>query len=48
MPAEEVIEALHVTQRREGGGVQGSTGGPIRDRGTYSPRWRPCYPFRLA
>ncbi|AEY90816.1 hypothetical protein SHJG_5549 [Streptomyces hygroscopicus subsp. jinggangensis 5008] len=39
MAAEEVIEALHVTQSRETGCVQGSTEGPIRVRRAYSPRW---------
>src|SRR5690606_26764082 len=46
--AEEVIEALHVTQRREVKCVQGSTGGPIPGRCVYSARWRPGISARLT
>ncbi|QDN59210.1 hypothetical protein FNV62_29310 [Streptomyces sp. RLB3-17] len=47
MPAEKVIEALHVTQRREACSVQGSTGGSIRKGRSYSPRWMLPRPRRL-
>ncbi|RSR99065.1 hypothetical protein EF917_19555 [Streptomyces sp. WAC00469] len=40
MPAEELVEALHVTQRREARRAPGSAGGPIRVRRSYSARWR--------
>ncbi|RFU86340.1 hypothetical protein DY218_12755 [Streptomyces triticagri] len=40
MSAEEVVEALHVTQRRYGAHGAGSTAGPIPASATYSPRWR--------
>lgn len=38
--ADEVVEALHVTQRRDRRGAPGSAEGPIRLGGPYSPRWR--------
>jgi hypothetical protein len=48
VPAEEVIKALHVTQSREARGVQGSTGGSIREGRSYSPRWMLPRPRRIV